>query len=88
MENQRLRSQTTGEPAEGALTADGSHGLSDAARMVVETADYGFALMALALAKISVHEANADTEDAIAYTRSRLRTQYPSRKRLPATLQA
>lgn len=45
---------------------------------MLERADYAFAMMALALAKISVHEANADTEDAIVYARNRMRSQFPS----------
>ncbi|HEV7417169.1 MAG TPA: hypothetical protein VGN98_13510 [Tianweitania sediminis] len=45
---------------------------------MLERADYAFAMMALALAKISVHEANADTEDAIIYTRNRMKAQFPS----------
>jgi hypothetical protein len=35
-----------------------------------------FAMMALALAKLTVHEANADTEDAILYARDRLETRF------------
>ena len=34
--------------------------------------EFGFAMMALALAKLTVHQANADTEDAILYARTRV----------------
>jgi hypothetical protein len=55
---------------------------SETASAMREAGDLAFAMMALALARLSVHEANVATEESILYVRSRFEAQF-SGSRLP-----